>query len=243
MTSTSWQRLLGFSAGTVLVAACAFSSGSDDDDGRITTGAGGIGGSTSGGTGGTSDTGGTGGSAGEGGSGGTTTTSTTNTTSTTGSATGGTGGTSGNDEVECLDGGDGDVPGEPASEDVDDDDACCWKCAASVCYDKGYAECFASEPNICGGSVGGDGSDSEILTLIDCMRSIDGGALPGTDVDSDFDICIGEATTVSSDVCGKGTISGPTNELALCLAGDQDGLDGCFEECFNAEFDEDECLY
>jgi hypothetical protein len=241
MTSTSWHRLLGFSAGTVLVAACTFSSGGDDDDGAPTTGVGGISGNTtSGGTGGTGGgtggTGGTGGSAGDGGSGGATTTSTT-TTNTTGSATGGTGGS---DEVECLD--NGDVPGDPAPT-PGDDEACCWKCAASVCYNDGYADCFATTPNICGGTVEGDGSDSEILTLINCMRDIEGGAAPGTGVDSDFDICIGEAAIVASDVCGNGSISGPTNELAPCLAGDEDGLDGCFEECFNAEFDEAECLY
>lgn len=241
MTTTSWQKLFGLGTAVALVAAaCTVSSGSDDDDGQVTTGtttgnsggtsaAGGT--SATGGSGGTDASGGTGGSAGEASS-----------TTTTSSTTGGSGGEP--PEVDCLDSASGDVPGDPASCEVDADASCCTKCVAANCCDS-YADCFATDPlNICGGATD---DESEIFAFINCMVDIDGGATPASfdDEDSDFQNCIAQATQdVSAVVCGNGTISGPTNELATCMHGDLDNPDempGCFLECLT-DFD-GECAY
>jgi hypothetical protein len=83
---------------------------------------------------------------------------------------------------------------------------------------------------VCGGDENGD--DSEVNCIIDCMVTLD-----------DLDACVGQCVaSISSPVCSAGTISGATNELVGCVAGDADGLGGCYEECFT-EFDEDSCLY
>jgi hypothetical protein len=99
MTTTSWQKLLGFGACVALAAAaCTVSSGDPEDD-DVTTGIGG-----SGGDGGTGGDGGSGGSTTS--TTGTPTTGTTGTTSTTGTTTSttGTGGTGGAPEpIDCLD--------------------------------------------------------------------------------------------------------------------------------------------
>lgn len=225
MTTTSWQKLFGLGTAVALVAAaCTVSSGSDDDDGQVTTGTTSNSGGTSadGGTGGTDATGGTAGNGGTGGSAGETTT-----TSTTTSTTGGSGGEP--PEVDCLDTDSDTVPGDPAVCEVDDSTNCCTKCVAANCCEA-YSNCFASDPfNICGGATD---DDSEIFAFINCMVDIDGGATPGTGEDSDFERCIADATeNVSAPVCGNGTISGPTNELATCIHGDADRFDGCFLEC------------
>jgi hypothetical protein len=74
------------------------------------------------------------------------------------------------------------------------------------------------------------------------MVMIEDGAVPGTDDDSDFMACINSASeSVSAPVCDLSTISGPTNELATCIHGDEDGLGGCFLECLT-DFD-GECTY
>lgn len=237
MTMTSWQKLFGFGACMALfAAACTVSSGDGDEDDEVTTGIGGSGGS-----------GGSGGTAGDGGSGGTSTTNTstatvTNTATTTSTTTGG-GGTGGSepDPVDCLDGAGGGVPGDVATCEPTDNDSCCTKCVAANCCES-YSECFASDPyNICGGS--GQANDSEIDAFITCMIGVEDGAIPGLDEGSDFENCIAEVTSeVSAAQCGNGTISGPTNELAVCIHGDDDGLDGCFLECLT-DFDETECTY
>ena len=82
------------------------------------------------------------------------------------------------------------------------------------------------------------------MTFISCMFNIEGGALPGTDEGSDFETCIVEdATAVSEAYCGLSTISGPTNELATAMMGDEDGFGGCFAECLDSTFEEDSCIY
>ena len=74
------------------------------------------------------------------------------------------------------------------------------------------------------------------------MQEIEG--LPGLGEGSDFEGCVGQAVQdASSPLCELGTISGATNDLAVCLHGDENGLDGCFEECFNADFDDADCTY
>ncbi len=239
MTMTSWQKLLGLGAASVLVAAaCTVSSGTDDDDGMVTTGTtGGSGGtsSSSGGSGGSGGSDSSGGSAGESGS---TSTTSSNSTSTT---SGGTGGSM--PDLECLDTDSGEITGDPASCNLDEsqDPNCCSKCIAANCCDA-YANCFADNPyNICGGSTD---ENSEILTFQNCMLDVEGGAAPGIYDGSDFEFCIGETTDqISSGVCGLGTISGPMNELATCMHGDELGEGGCFAECLSADFDETTCTY
>ena len=200
------------------------SAGPDGSGGSTTTG-GGSGGSTttgggSGGLGGSGDTTTTGG--GSGGSGGSTT---------TGGGSGGTG------SVECLR--DEDASGYPATCETTEADSCCTRCVAAKCCEA-FSECYATYPeNICGGS-GSD--DSEMRALVECMVNIEDGSSPGLEEGADFDNCILEARdTVSDPICGNGSVSGPTNELAVCIHGDQDGLDGCFVECFT-DF-QDECTY
>lgn len=236
MTTTSWHKLFGLGASVALVAvACTVSSGSDDDDDGVTTGIGGSGGSDAGGSGGTDATGGTdasGGSAGDP----STTTTTTTTTSTTGS--GGSGGSP--EMVECLMEDDGAIPGTPASCDIDEEnDPCCTRCVKTNCCD-GYGDCFASEPNICGGSTD---ENSEIMAFINCMLAIEDGATPGMDDGSDLETCMAQAIEEVSWICDAAAPSGPTNELATCMHGDMDGLGGCFFECLDSNFEEDECVY
>lgn len=242
MTTTSWQRLLGYGACAALfAAACTVSSGSGDDD-EVTTGIGGT--HSDGGNGGSTTTGtpttSAGGMGGSGGSAGDTTT-----TSSSGGSGGSTttGGGSGGEPVDCLDDVDGELPGEVVSCETQVDN-CCSRCMAVNCCEE-YSECFAINPyNICGGS---SDEDSEIAVFIDCMLGVgvgDGGPAPGLEEGGDFDTCMAKATEeVSGPYCDNGTISGPTNELGVCLHGDEDGIGGCFEECLNPDFDEAECTY
>jgi hypothetical protein len=241
MTTTSWQKLLGYGACVAFfAAACTVSSGDDDD--QVTTGIGGSGGS--GGTVGDGGSGGTSPTTSNTTTGNTTTGNTTSNTTTSGTTTGGGGsGGSGGAEVDCLDDASGEIPGEVATCEPQTDN-CCARCMAANCCEE-YSECFAFDPyNICGGS---SDEDSEITAFINCMLAIgvdEGGATPGIDEGSDFEICMAEAAAYVSDpVCNSFTISGPTNELGVCLHGDEDGLDGCFNECLNVDFDEDSCTY
>lgn len=232
MTTTSWHKLLGLGASAALLAAaCTVSSGSDDDD-SVTTGttdSGGAGGSSTTSTSTATSSTSSGGSAGEGAGG---TTSTTSTSSTTGEA----GGTF---TLECLEDADADI-GTPASCDVGDDTSCCNKCLAeNFCTE--FGNCFATPANICGGTTD---DDSEIFAFTNCMLAIDGGAVPGTGENSDFETCIVEdATAVSEMYCGLGTISDPTNQLATLMMGDEEGNGGCFAECLDSTFEEDSCIY
>ena len=243
MTSTSWFKLFGIGACAALAAAaCTVSSGEGEDD-DITTGAGGTGGDGgSGGSGGDSDTNTTSN---------TTSTSSNTTSGTTSSTTSGTtssttGGGTGGEQVDCLDDEDGELPGEVATCEFEDDAEtnCCDRCIVARCCEA-YSECYAFDPNnICGGTAEGYESDSEIYAFQSCMLDIDGGAIAGTEEGSDFEGCIFETTeVVSAAECGNGTISGPTNELAFCMAGGEEGIDGCFSECLDSEFDETECTY
>jgi hypothetical protein len=231
MDKTSWHMLLGFGAAAAVAAACTVGSGggSVDDDDQSTTRGG--------------PTGATGGSGGDGGSDTTTEGSTTGGTTDSGGAggdngetttTGGTGG--GADDLECLE--EDDPTGEPApTENLDpDENSCCTLCAAENCA-SALAACYAIEPeNICGVENG------EMQVIQDCM--IETGALPGlAEGDSDLENCYGVAVEEASSVlCFGGTVSGATNDLATCLHGDNDGLGGCFEECYT-DFDDGECVY
>jgi hypothetical protein len=234
MNKTSWQMLLAFGSAATMAAACTFSSGggSGDDDDRV----------TSGGT----PTSGSGGSSGDGGSGTTTEGSTTGSTTGSGGAagetgetggTGGTGGTAGT--IECLE--TEDPTGTPAATDNLDPDpsanSCCTLCAAQNCGAE-LGACYASNPeNVCGAE------DGEMGVIQGCM--IENEALPGlAEGDSDLENCYGAAVEDASSVLceGAGTVSGTTNELATCLHGDDDGLGGCFEECYT-DFDDDDCTY
>lgn len=139
--------------------------------------------------------------------------------------------------IDCLTADDGGIVGTPASCDfVDDSYDCCTRCVTQRCCEE-FGACFASAPyNVCGGAADSYG---EFAAIQECMIYIpDGGAVP-----SDLESCVGEAVEqVSGPFCDLGAISGPTNDLAACIRGDQDGLGGCFEECFTP-FDESECLF
>jgi hypothetical protein len=132
------------------------------------------------------------------------------------------------------------MPEDPTTCTFDANDSCCTKCVRTQFCELNN-NCFAAPANICGGTTS---EDSEILTFIDCMYSTEGGAAPGTGDDSDFERCIGEAAEVSAMYCGLGTISGPTNELAVAIVGSDDDA-GCFFECLDNTFDEETevCLY
>jgi hypothetical protein len=235
MNKTSWHVLLGFGAAVAVATACTVSSGGGaDDDDQTTTRGGPTGSGGSGGSGGddsttttttTSATTGAGGAAGETGE------------TTSAGGTGGTGG-SGGGEIECLE--EDDPTGEPApTENLDQDpdaNSCCVLCAAENCA-AGMAACYAIDPeNICGVANG------EMQVIQECM--IDNDALPGLDPgDSDLEECFGAAVEEASSVlCFGGTVSGATNDLATCLHGDNDGVGGCFDECYT-DFDDGECTY
>jgi hypothetical protein len=130
-----------------------------------------------------------------------------------------------------------DPSGDPApTENLDPDaNSCCILCAAQNCPDQ-VADCYATGPeNICGVKNG------EIQLIQDCMLENEG--LPGFGDDSDFIGCVAEAANgASGPLCGLGTISGTTNDFAVCLHGDESGVGGCFEECFT-DFVDDACVY
>lgn len=237
MTSTSWFKLFGIGACLAMAAgACTVSSGEGDEDDDITTGSGGSGGDGgSGGNGVTNTVTTSSNTTSNTSSSSSSTTSTTTSTSTTGS-----GGAP--EEVECETA-DSDL-GDVATCEVPDNADCCSKCIVTKCCE-GYSKCYATDPvNVCGGTEEGFETDSEIYAFQECMLNVDGGALAGTEEGSDFDICIGEVmATVSDPVCEKASISGPTNELAVCMAGGEEGIDGCFAECLDNTFDEDSCTY
>lgn len=236
MNKTSWHMLLAFGSAAALAAACTVSSGGGSDNNDHTTDRSDSTSST------TSSSAGTGGSDGTGGSESSTTASTDaggaagESGESTSGETGGTGGTGSSPELECLEV--DDPTGEPAAcENLDpEENSCCTRCAAVNCCDA-LGACYATDPeNVCG-TMGG-----EIQVIQECMLDIVG--LPGLGSGSDFEGCVGEAVDkASSPLCGLSTISATTNDLAVCLHGDENGLDGCFEECFNPDFDDADCVY
>jgi hypothetical protein len=109
-------------------------------------------------------------------------------------------------------------------------DTCCERCTLTNCCEE-YAQCYAEQPyHVCAGDE--QSYNSEVNCIIDCMI-----------VEEDLELCAGQcATQISGPICGLSTISGATNEIVSCIAGDENNLNGCFEECFT-DFEEDSCLY
>lgn len=203
--------------------------------GVLTTGSAGVGGvSGSGGQSGAGDSGGSGGAGGTSSDGGTSGTGGTSSDGGT-SSNGGSAGNGGGSGVECL------LQGEPTGQEAScqgldpDANSCCTLCAAANCCDE-WAACYAFLPsNICAAPDGG-----EIEAIQSCMIASD--ALPGTGSGSDLASCVAEAASeVSESVCGSSSISLEASRLAQCLHGD-DGLGGCFEECFT-DLAQQDCKY
>lgn len=135
-------------------------------------------------------------------------------------------------DLDCLE--DGEAAGVPAGCEAQSLDNCCWRCAKQKCCEE-YGQCFATGPyNICG--------SGEIYSIRNCM--FDGSVQTGSPVLGELPPCIDEAVERESMMwCGLGQISDATRELTECLRGDEQGKEGCFEECFNPYFNEPECAY